>query len=473
MELNNHEKKAIVKYITAIDNQHSPNEVIVNCRECLTNLSQKICLNELKLTSDSIEYGNPILYVENNFFGTWNSKTNRMAFTNDIYPKIYPQWQLIRKLRNADSYNTNSFGIASMAAQCKLAIEIIMKWYLEIHSKYQLINITNLTSHEKASLEHLFTDKINSIEKEESQSIEQKQKDDSIPAEKKDELFKKDEKNEGIRGIAKHPFSRIVLKVFVWLILISVVISAILLIKSKNKNQKTEPQKPDTTKVPPVITDPTPDTPIITSPDTPIIKKDKNSKTENETAKPQIENETEVIKREEKELKPVDNHEQSGTSKYILNDEFKNKEGSTEMAVLIINSKNGTEGAIGQKVANVFLKNKGYNNTTSLLSQQFVSDGLFERIFNGGKTDLSKHKFSEYADYFCLGKLSIETEQSDVRTDMTKATINLEIKVIKTTNGGVIDHLTIPVLYSIGTGFSKQQAIEVATNNIITYLKNY
>ena len=109
----------------------------------------------------------------------------------------------------------------------------------------------------------------------------------------------------------------------------------------------------------------------------------------------------------------------------------------------------------------------------------FVFEGLFfpphvgrHRRFEGC-TNFSKQKFSDFADYFCLGKIDIETGPSDVRSDMTKATINLEIKVVKTTNGGEIINLTIPSPYNIGAGFSKQQAIEVATENIINYLKKY
>ena len=62
MELNTYEIKAIKEYIRAIDNSRLPTDVTVNCRACLTNLSQSICLNELKLTSDSYEFGNPIQY---------------------------------------------------------------------------------------------------------------------------------------------------------------------------------------------------------------------------------------------------------------------------------------------------------------------------------------------------------------------------------------------------------------------------
>jgi hypothetical protein len=165
--------------------------------------------------------------------------------------------------------------------------------------------------------------------------------------------------------------------------------------------------------------------------------------------------------------------EQPDVSKYINNTELKNKEGSNEMAVMIVNDDNSINSGISQKVASVFLKNAGYSNTTSLLSRQFVTDGLFGRVFSGGGVDKSKYNFGDYTDYICLGKIEVETEQSDVRSDMIKVVINLELMVVRASNGGETDHLSIPVPYNTGIGFSKQQAIEVATENIVKYLKTY
>ena len=179
--------------------------------------------------------------------------------------------------------------------------------------------------------------------------------------------------------------------------------------------------------------------------------------------------ETKPGKKDEHAVEPTTNT----PVKYIVNDDFKNKEGTNEMAVLIINKDNSINADMSQKVASVFLKNNQYNNTASLLSTKFVTDGLFNKIFNGIGIDISKQKFSDYADYFCLGRLSTETNPSDYSNDMIKADLILEIKVVKTINGAAIINFTVPSQFSQGAAFKKKEAIEVATGNIITYLKNY
>jgi hypothetical protein len=336
------------------------------------------------------------------------------------------------------------------------SIDECLKWYFEFGIKKTVKEIESTDSIAMNALHEIFSP---TLKKGEGKTVEPHKQ-----LVEKDNQIKLPETTEEIKinppispKTNKHLLS-------IGLIIISVGLIVYFILTLNDKKQKTNS---------PTVIVPENPADSVSSPDTTKHKPSNNPPTnEKSTNNPPIVNETEVGKKEEKEFKPVESPEPNGTSKYILNEEFKNNEGSTEMAVLIINN-NSINGAIGQKVANVFLKNKGYNNTTSLLSQQFVSDGIFERIFNGGKTDLSKHKFSEYADYFCLGKLNIHTEQSDVRPDMRKATISLEIKVVKTNNGGEIINFTIPPRFNNGIGFSNQEAIEVATNNIITYLKNY
>jgi hypothetical protein len=153
---------------------------------------------------------------------------------------------------------------------------------------------------------------------------------------------------------------------------------------------------------------------------------------------------------------------------YILNDSFKNIKGTNEMAVLIINTDNSINADLSQKIATIYKNDKGYNTTISLLSKQFITDGLFEKVFSGEKFDFEKQKIKNYADYICLGKLNTETANSSVGNNMTEATLTLEIKIINTSNGAAVNSF---IKNKKGIGFSRQQAIEVATENIINDLK--
>ncbi len=441
MHLSPHQKEAVSRYIEAIRNDTSPTAAIDHCRWVVTHILQCICIIDLKINPDSIAFKEARRTVmEAQFFSTKDPYTNKWKPKSEILETIRLKINAVLDARN-EFYNPANPAralkdVADISIELKNSAKTILKWYFTYNNKFQLSNIENLSSEEKKEIEHLFNIENIAADKDKEKTIAK-------------DIYQRKEKDEGVetRGKTKPQINRNIYWLYGGLLIIAIGLAVYILLKSNNKPQNSA--LPDSTKHNPPI-------------DTPITIK--------ETNKPPAEVKTEVIKKEEE---PIVNTPQISTSKYILNDEFKNKEGSNEMSILIINSNNSTNGTISQKIASVFLKNMGYNNTASLLSNQFVTDGLFEKIYNGEQNDLAKLKFSDYADYFCLGKLSIETNQSDLRTDMTKATISLEIKVVKTTNGGEIISLTIPAPYNIGVGFSKQEAIEVATDNIISYLKKY
>ena len=157
-----------------------------------------------------------------------------------------------------------------------------------------------------------------------------------------------------------------------------------------------------------------------------------------------------------------------GTPKYVLNDQFKNKKGTTEMAVLIINTDKTINADVTQKVATIYKSYQGYNTTSSLLSKQFITDGLFDKVFASEKFNFSKENIKNYADYICLGKLTTEITSSTLENGMLKATAILKIKIVSTSNGAAINNFTKD---AVGIGFSKRQAINVAIENIINSLK--
>lgn len=156
------------------------------------------------------------------------------------------------------------------------------------------------------------------------------------------------------------------------------------------------------------------------------------------------------------------------TPEYILNDNIKNTKTSNEMAVLILNQDITVNAIMSQRVASLYNNNKGYVTSTSILSNQFIKDGFFEKLYNGEKFNFSKQKINKYVDYLCLGKLSTIVNISNVSENMFQATVTLELRIVNTLNGGSINNIS---KYKSGIGFTKQQAIEVAEDAIINDLK--
>jgi hypothetical protein len=154
--------------------------------------------------------------------------------------------------------------------------------------------------------------------------------------------------------------------------------------------------------------------------------------------------------------------------KYILNDSVINKKTSTEMTVLILNQDNTINSTMSQKVTTVFSNNKGYVTSTSVLTNKFVTEGYFEKLYNGEKFNISKLKINKYVDFLCLGKLTTDINKSTIGENMIQAILTLEIRIINTKNGASVNSFS---KYKSGIGFSKQQAVEVATDNIINDLK--
>jgi hypothetical protein len=165
--------------------------------------------------------------------------------------------------------------------------------------------------------------------------------------------------------------------------------------------------------------------------------------------------------------KQAEQQREAFLNRYLLNRSFINSPDSQEVAVLVIDEENRVNHHITQKIVSL-LKTKGFNITSSLFSDKFVSDGMFERIFIGSADVVSSLELPKHSDYIILGKKSVNfTENPDLLNVLT-AHATIEIHVISARTGSVIDSFNVS---EVGAGFSKSNAENLAIESIFKKLE--
>lgn len=154
-------------------------------------------------------------------------------------------------------------------------------------------------------------------------------------------------------------------------------------------------------------------------------------------------------------------------NRYLLNRSFINRPDSQEIAVLVIDEHNRANHDITQKIASL-IKTKRFNITSSLFSGKFVSDGMFERIFNGSAGDVSSLELAKHSDYLILGKKSVNFTENPELLNVLTAHSAIEIHVISARTGTVIDSFNVS---EVGAGFSKSTAESMAMERIFKKLE--
>ncbi|MEO0266391.1 MAG: hypothetical protein ABIM43_07300 [candidate division WOR-3 bacterium] len=154
-------------------------------------------------------------------------------------------------------------------------------------------------------------------------------------------------------------------------------------------------------------------------------------------------------------------------NRYLSNRSFVNRPDSQEVAVLVIDEQNRVNLDITQKIASL-LKIKRFNITSSLFSGKFVSDGMFERIFNGSAGDVSNLELPKHSDYIILGKKSVNFTENPDLMDVLTAHAAIEIHVIYARTGTVVDSFNVS---EVGAGFSKPNAESIAMERIFKKLE--
>lgn len=150
-------------------------------------------------------------------------------------------------------------------------------------------------------------------------------------------------------------------------------------------------------------------------------------------------------------------------NRHLLSRSFINKSETQEVAVLIIDKDNKIIQNVSQEIASR-LKGKGFNVTASLFTGQFVSDGIFENIFNGDAGAINKLKLANHCDHIILGKSSVNFIKNPDMQDMITAKASIRFHLISSKTGAIEDSFTIS---EVGAGFSESTAEDLAIERIL------
>lgn len=152
----------------------------------------------------------------------------------------------------------------------------------------------------------------------------------------------------------------------------------------------------------------------------------------------------------------------------ILDNDFKNKEGSVEMAVMVINRQEKTlNQPLTQNVSEVLKNSKGYNTNPSFFNTGFIKKGDFEKIFNADPNKINKLHLKDNLDFICLGKYQINGITKN-EYNMFTADVTLQLNIIDVKSGAVADSRTYK---DRGIGVTKEDAELNVRNKLTEQLK--
>ncbi|NUO09435.1 MAG: hypothetical protein HUU08_12280 [Candidatus Brocadia sp.] len=148
--------------------------------------------------------------------------------------------------------------------------------------------------------------------------------------------------------------------------------------------------------------------------------------------------------------------------RYLLTRSFINNSESQEVAVLVVDEGNNVSQDITQKIA-LSVKNERLNVVSSLFTDSFVSDGIFEGIFRGDANEVKKLELSKYIDYVILGKKIVIFSENPELQNVITAKVSIEVHLVSAETGTIEDSFTIT---ETGAGFSKDAAEEILLERI-------
>lgn len=170
MELSKFEKRAINRYLSAIEPHTEGRSIIIKCRESVIALIISILIDKYKYTENSADCKsntafNTLVY-HTDFFGKKDENGNTES--NQGVKRIRASIENITKLRNYIEHDGDEEGMIDISeddindskVSCLSSLTIVLKWYLNVLKKYNLTNISNLDSDEKRKLDSLFTKRI-------------------------------------------------------------------------------------------------------------------------------------------------------------------------------------------------------------------------------------------------------------------------------------------------------------------------
>ena len=149
-------------------------------------------------------------------------------------------------------------------------------------------------------------------------------------------------------------------------------------------------------------------------------------------------------------------------NRYIANRAVKNLPDSQEVAVLVIDDDRERQNLLNQEIIAVLKKNN-FQPTTFLFTDQFISDGIFEKIFNGNFYDISQLELQSHCDHLIIGKVATSFLKNPDMMNMITAKLDLNLHVISAQTAAATDLI---IVSGKGVGFSKETAKNKALKSI-------
>jgi len=137
---------------------------------------------------------------------------------------------------------------------------------------------------------------------------------------------------------------------------------------------------------------------------------------------------------------------------------------ATNQAAVVIVEDNMINQPLGKSVASIF-DAKGLKTTTTLFTDRFVKDGLFEKLFVGGDAgEIDALELAPNVNLLILGKrMTSLTTNADLQNIIT-AKVTLDAKTISIKSDQAADSFTVS---ETGVGFSKDAAVTAAMDKIL------
>lgn len=165
-------------------------------------------------------------------------------------------------------------------------------------------------------------------------------------------------------------------------------------------------------------------------------------------------------KREEEERRRADKTREELISRYLV------KGGRQPITILVIDQLKRANEDLTQAMVSI-LRAKGVSAGASLFKSEFVSDGIFDRIFSGDGGAMKKLELSRFVDHLVLGRASVDiTEQQQMESMMT-ARGRLEIRIIAAKTEKIEAAFSVA---EFGAGFSKASAEKAMIERIVKRL---
>lgn len=141
------------------------------------------------------------------------------------------------------------------------------------------------------------------------------------------------------------------------------------------------------------------------------------------------------------------------------------KPASKDWAALIVDDGGKVNRTLSSQIADL-LRGQGKRvGSSPLFSGAFVSNGDFDRLFEGSPDDAARLETQAFFKYAIFGRRSVSfTQQGSELENALTATVTLELRVVEGKTGAIINSKSFE---QNGAGFSKSKAEQAANERVL------